>query len=446
MPIEKELTLQKLDAILRSLTQSNNFYVGFSGGLDSCVLLHALSSLGMQDQERSIKITAIHINHGLSANANHWDNFCRDICEKLQVAYISKKIDVKANLISGKSVEAVARKLRYAVFANIVPRKAVLLTAHQADDQAETLLLQLFRGAGPKGLAAMPQEIAFANDVTLIRPLLNFSRQALLSYAKQNNLKWIEDESNFDIAFDRNFLRHQVFPTLCKNWPGIVKTLIRAAGHCAEADILLQELAAQDWQVAAGAVKNTLSIKKLLTLSESRCTNLLRYWLQQKLALPLSSTKKMLAIREYVLNSRSDAAPIVQWEGVEIRKYQDDLYAMPPLCMHDAEAILPWHELREPLVLPNNLGTLRCQNLSSLETAMSQNISVRFRQGGEHFIPRGRKFSHALKNLFQEWKIPPWQRDRTPLIYFNDQLVAVIGYAVAGDFNFLIDFLQPIDK
>jgi tRNA(Ile)-lysidine synthase len=439
MPIEKEFTPKKLFSYLRSLTQANDFYIGFSGGLDSCVLLHSLASLRSHDA--AFKITAIHINHELSANADHWDNFCRDICGKLQIAYISKKVDVKAISKAGESLEAVARKLRYDVFVNMVPANAVLLTAHQADDQAETLLLQLFRGAGPKGLAAMPQKIIFANDVTLIRPLLNFSRQSLHVYAEQNNLKWIEDESNFDIAFDRNFLRHQVLPIIRDNWQGIVKTLNRTAEHCAEADLLLQELAEQDWQNAMGFIKNTLSIKKLLSLDVPRCNNLLRYWLQQKLVLPLTSTKKMLAIREYVLNSRTDAAPIVQWEGVEIRKYQDDLYAMPPLCAHDAGAILPWHDLREPLVLPKNLGTLHCKNLNSSEMTKAKNISVRFRQGGEHFIPRGRNFSHALKNLFQEWKIPPWQRDRVPLIYSDDQLIAVVGYAVAENFDFLIDFL-----
>jgi tRNA(Ile)-lysidine synthase len=300
-----------------------------------------------------------------------------------------------------------------------------LLTAHHADDQAETLLLQLFRGSGTRGLAAMPEYKDFASS-TLIRPLLEFSRQELYEYAKQNNLNWIEDESNENIGYDRNFIRHQVLPIIKKKWPGILKTLARVAKHCANASELLSVLAEQDYVKVYGSRPNTLSIEKLLQLNTARQSNVIRYWLH-KLNLPAPTDIKMRHIMKDILHSRKDAASVVHWQGVEARKYRDDLYAFTPLKKHDASTILVWNTT-EPLKLPADLGMLHPDILKNhgIDLVTAKNITVRFRQGGERCKIKGRTGTHKLKKIFQEIGIPHWQRNRVPLIYQDNELIAFV--------------------
>lgn len=428
MYLEKTFNPQQLLAILRALTYKHEFYVAFSGGLDSMTLLHGLAAARQDNPE--VRITAIHVNHGLSDNSSTWTEFCRKICAVLQVEFIAQTVAVKANAARGESLEAVARKLRYQVFAKLVPPQAALLTAHQADDQAETLLLQALRGSGVKGLAAMPQKSIFSG-IELIRPLLHFTRAMLEQYAQDNNLQWINDESNFDIAFDRNYLRHEIIPVLRKNWPGLIKSFNRVAINCAEADHLLQVLAAKDCASANGDVAKTLSVAKVLELDTIRQSNLLRYWLYN-LQFPLPSKTKIIEIQKSILHCRSDAKAVVQWDGVEIRRFHDDLYAIPTQPTHKNTAVLSW-DLRAPLLLPSGIGILQCSGFKDFdvnELAYLQNITVRFRQGGERCFPRGRKHAHELKKLFQEWRVPYWQRDRIPLVYRGEQLMVIVGYCI----------------
>ncbi len=311
--------LEKLRNNLQRLTQNNKLLVAYSGGMDSHVLLHSLKYLNYE-------LRAVHIHHGLSKNADSWVEHCRTVCADLQIEFIVRYVKV----IPGKhSPEAIARELRYKEFAKLLDKSECLVTAHHADDQAETLLLQLFRGSGPKGLAAMPEHKGFMHG-SLLRPLLEFSRADLHQYAQQNNLQWIEDESNENIGIDRNFVRHKLMPIIKEKWPGIIKTLSRSAEHCAEADELLAVLAGQDYINIKGSKPNILSIKKLLALSSARQNNVIRYWLH-KLDFPTPSSIKLKHIKNDVLNCRIDANPIVNWPGAEIRRYRDDLYVMSPL-------------------------------------------------------------------------------------------------------------------
>lgn len=480
---------------IKALANSKRWFIAYSGGLDSQVLLHILTRSKLQDKE--YKIIAIHINHNLSPNAKAWVKHCRNNCKALGVKLIVKSIAVKKAKLPGHSLEAVARNLRYAAFAEIIENDGCLLTAHHADDQAETLLLQLLRGAGPKGLSAMPEKIEF-QGVTVIRPLLDYSRQDLQSYAEQHHLQWIEDESNTNPKIDRNYIRQNLMPQIKKHWAGATTTLNRVAKHCAEASELLDELADLDYAKVLGSQPNTLSAKKLSKLSAARQRNVIRHWLHtQKLATP--STVKMQQIQATVLHSRHDATPLVTWDSVEVRRYRDDVYAMPPLKKLPRDLTLDWDDLTIPLELPNELGTLRCEiamprvhdkddlpnrlraedaiimqhtaknafsssrgltagsnklskyaskialkinELSKIvpsgtkNTAAKHNkidetgkLTVRFRIGGEHCVLPNRTGSHTLKNLFQEWNVPTWQRDFIPLVYCDNELIAIVGYA-----------------
>lgn len=402
--------------------QAKVIWVAYSGGCDSHALLHSLVELR---SDLSAEIKAIHINHGLSPLANEWEEHCRVTCEKLAVTYIAIKVDASTNKTSP---EEAARRARYAEWKKLLKKDEVILLAHHQDDQAETLLLQLLRGSGVKGLAAMPVQQHFSQGL-LCRPLLGFLREEIVTYAVEQNLSWIDDPSNFDTNFDRNFLRHDVVPLLETRWPSLKKTLSRTATHSAEADHLLTELAEQDWQRLKN--DNQVQISLLLELDVKRQRNVLRYWLATICKLTLPDTIHLQRILDEVLTATEDAIPEVIWRGGEVRRYQGRLYAQEKLIEIDRASVIVWPELARPLALGEGIIL---SAYTSMDKGLSQTklenteVSVRFRQGGETCRPAGRGHTHQLKKLFQEWQIPPWKRGSIPLIYVNGELAAVVGY------------------
>ncbi|MEE9451863.1 MAG: tRNA lysidine(34) synthetase TilS [Gammaproteobacteria bacterium] len=422
-------TMSYIEAILAQLPDNiKTLWLAYSGGVDSHVLLHILA---MQSPHKiRHKIQVVHINHGLNSKSQSWDQHCADVCHQLKLPYQSISIGVHHK--AGESLEAVARHARYQALASMMHSDDCVLTAHHQNDQAETLLLQLLRGAGVKGCSAMPLIAPFAKGY-LYRPLLNFNREQLRQYAQQQGLQWIEDESNDDTRFDRNFIRHKIMPTIVKRYPGALKSLSRSTKHFAEADQLLTELAEQDYKNCLGSVKNTLSIGALLKLNLARQRLLLRYWLEA-LSFVIPHTRKLAHIQQDVLYSRVDAMPLITWSGVEVRRYRDNLYAMAPLCPHKQRKTLAW-DLTKALRLPNNLGILQAQaSLGQGLKTPSSTLEVRFRHGGERFHPAGRVQSQTLKKLLQDWSVPPWQRDRIPLLYYDQHLICVVGYNIHKDF------------
>lgn len=397
-------------------------FVAYSGGLDSCVLLHLLTQV--RRYQPGLNLSAIHINHSLSANAKSWDRHCKKICKDLKVKYITKQVNANVK-IKDHSLEEIARNLRYEVFAEILPKNAVLMTAHHANDQAETLLLQLFRGAGPKGLSAMAVKKEFAKG-WLVRPLLRFSRADLLEYAKEHKLNWIEDESNTDTKFSRNLVRHALMPIIMQNWPGATKVLNRVAGLCAQANELMEELGRQDL-ILTTETKDVISINALKQLSITRQCNVLRFWLQS-LNLPIPSEVKIQEILRTAVNSREDVNPVIAWPGVQIRRFNGNLYAISPLLIHDNKVILPF-DIKKKLNLPSDLGVLSIKiNKDVAKNYQNKKFSIRFRTGGEKVFLLKRQATHELKKLMQEWQVPPWMRDRIPLVYYEDQIIAVPGF------------------
>lgn len=409
--------------------KTNTFWIAYSGGLDSHVLLQCVAHLKTYFPKSTFK--AIHINHGLSPNAQQWENHCEQVCHDLAITYHSLKVDAQTK--NGKGPEAVARQARYHAFAELMQEGDCLLTAHHQDDQAETVLLQLFRGSGPKGLAAMPQQISFAKGIHL-RPLLYFSRNDLENYAKQNNLQWIDDESNFDTSFDRNFVRHELMPLIQHRWPSITEILSRSAKHHAEADALLSCLAANDFANTQGVKPATLSIRKLQQLDDARQRNLLRYTIQHFGFKPPLQTH-LKHIQQDMLLAEQDANPQVSFGDIVVRRFRDELYFLKPRTYELSHINLEW-DMQSPLTLPDGLGTLKLQSIQGQGIAAHklQQVTVHFRQSGERFHSAGRMGSHPLKKLFQEWNVPTWERDSIPLVYVGDELVCVVGYAIAKAF------------
>lgn len=425
---------QYISAFLAAHPQSHRLIVGYSGGMDSHALLHLLAMQRELWPERTLE--AIYVDHGLHPASAVWGGHCARVCRELNVPFRTLRIDARP--APGESPEAAARQARYAALAAALEPDAALLTAHHRDDQAETLLLQLLRGAGPHGLAAMP-EAARLGQGRLLRPLLNVDRAALLAYAHTQQLQWIEDASNADTGFDRNYLRHRILPLLRERWPAANRVLARSARLCAETAGWLDAEADADLTRVTTARADALSVPALRELSELRQRNLLRRWLR-KLGLPTPDIRQVRQILHDTLTAARDRQPCIHWPGGEVRRYRDTLYAMPPLVSHDGQRTFLWQPVANtypPLELPG-WGILQLRETVGAglraDILDGTTLTVRFRRGGERFRPVGRLHRQELKKLLQEAGIPPWERERLPLLYREDALLAVVGLGIAADF------------
>ncbi len=309
--------------ITTALPGAQRYVLAFSGGLDSHVLLHLLAK--QTASALKSKVLAVHVDHGLQNSSQAWAQHCVSTADALGIP--CEVMQVQAAPAPGQSPEAAARQARYAALADWITPDSCLLTAHHQDDQAETLLLQLMRGAGPKGLASMPQQCSFAAG-THCRPLLTVSREQLHNYAMEHNLNWIEDSSNQDQTIDRNFIRQQVLPVLYKRWPQASTTVARSARNCAEHERLAQALAAIDLDGLLDPADNTLSISKLLSLSIERQANVLRYWISQH-ALPLPNRKRLRELLRQLATSANDRHPQLTWPGACLKSKRNSLAIFP---------------------------------------------------------------------------------------------------------------------
>ncbi|MFY7698058.1 MAG: tRNA lysidine(34) synthetase TilS [Legionella sp.] len=402
------------------LTKYRHLYVGFSGGVDSTVLLHQLIAY---DQLRN-KITAIHINHGLNQSALDWQKHCQQFCHDHQVNLIIKPVEFERTA----NIEENARNARMQAFSTLLTADDSLLLAHHQDDQAETLLLQLFRGAGIDGLAAMSEQQLFAK-FTVCRPLLCLSKQQLLNYAALNDLKWVEDDSNRDIHYARNYIRQSVMPILKAKWPSVVTSLARSAIHCQQAQKNLSDLAKIDCNILPNAGP-LLPLIGLSSLSRARLTNVIRSWLaNNKIRLP--STVILTRVIDELILPADDLLRVVEWGTIKVQRSQQCLYLLEKnRCSFQN---ICWFDFPKSILIPG-LGHLHASVVatSGIYVPKDSHVEVRFRQGGELFIWHKQK--KQLKKLMQMWKIPCWQRQEIPLIYIDGILAVIVGFAVSDLF------------
>ncbi len=389
------------------------------------VLLHLLQQL---KSRFDWQLDAVHVHHHLSAHANDWAAFCAQLCADHAIPFYLEHIDITP--LREQGVEAAARTLRYQAF--VKHASDFLLLAQHADDQAETLLLQVLRGSGVKGAAAMP--LLAQRDCAWLRPLLNVTRSEIVAYARAQNLAWIEDESNTDTRYARNFLRLKVLPVLGEKFPAYRQTLSRSAQHFAEAASLLDELAALDAE--HGIAGETLLLSAFQALNPARAKNLLRYFLQQRgAAMPQAVQLEELLIQ--LLTARDDACVCVNFAGWQVRRYQGAVYAQPALPECAASLCLPWQNdatiFWSPLNMPLHFLAAHGQGISLAKLARAP-VTLRLRQGGETLRPTMKSATRTLKNLLQEQGVPPWLRARVPLLYCGEELVCVAGL-IAADFQ-----------
>jgi tRNA(Ile)-lysidine synthase len=412
--------------------------VGLSGGCDSVVLLHALAAIA---PHAGVRLGAVHVHHGLSPNADRWASFCEALCRRLQIPFDVARVAI--DRASGLGIEAAAREQRYRVFR--AQACDAIALAHHQDDQAETVLLQLLRGAGLRGLSAMAGAAAAAGSKpapqpSIIRPLLTVSRATIEGYARQHRLDWIDDESNADIAFDRNFIRHQVLPLLETRYPAARATLARSSRLLGEAAGLIESVALDDLACARGDCADSVSLDALAAIGEARARELLRAWLRGH-GVSMPAERRLAEALRQAMSAAPNRAVAIRFEALTLRRYRDRLYLTTAAPANPAIAVAQWNR-RHRMNLPALGGTLVAVPASGAGIALRRlrghplDIAPRASTGGAAVRialgdPPKRR---TLKNLWQETAVPPWQREAWPLLWLDGELACIPGVAVASDF------------
>ena len=416
-PASVELTVERALARLMPGWPQARLCVALSGGVDSVALLHACERI--RAAYPSLRLRAIHVNHGLQAAAAQWTEHCRSICTQLGVPF--QAVELALAPPRGASVEAFARDARYQALAARLQAGEALLTAHHQDDQLETVLLQLFRGAGIAGLAAMPESVAFGSGLHL-RPLLAVTRADILAFAETARFEGIEDPANESDRFDRGLLRREITPRLRARWPSVARSVARSARHAGSAQALLDQLAEID---AAGAIReHRLPVARLLELSRARQANLLRWWIRGN-GLGLPSEARLGALLDDLLTARAGAQPVVTWPRGEVRRHDGWLYAMQPLAPAGSG---PWPLESGQALAIRGVGTFEL--VPTIGAGFSAPrfpgpFELSLRQGGERFRPEGCPVEKSVTRWLREAGTEPWLRSRVPLLYAAGTLLAV---------------------
>ena len=419
-----DLTERVAGALSSVVPRGSSLVLGLSGGVDSVVLLHLLGQISPQF---SWRLRALHVHHGISPHADNWAAFCTELCAKYSIPLQLEHVDIKP--LRSMGIEAAARQLRHAALAR-QPVDFIIL-AHHRDDQAETLLLQLLRGAGVRGGSAMPLLKPRHLAPTLLRPLLDVERSELEIYARQHELQWVEDDSNQDVSYPRNFLRHQVLPVLEQRFPAYRATLARSARHFAEASELLDELAAQDAMFAIQDKR--LSVAALRQFSSARGKNLLRHFLVKHGA-PIPDSTRLDEMLRQLCEAGEGAQIRVTWQDWQLRCYRNHAYVLP-VTLPAAEFAIVWQGETE-IILPASHGVLQFERVTgqglSLAKLQQKIATIRPRQGSASIQLDNARPRQSLRNLLQQQSVPPWQRELLPLLYCGDELVCIPGVAYAA--------------
>ena len=464
-----ERLLETVAAVLEThAVRGRRVAVGLSGGVDSVVLLDVLGRLR---NDFRLALSAIHVNHQISAHALEWEAFCKALCQARGVALTVRRVQVPRD---GRGVEAAARDLRYQAYAAIEADLVAL--AHHLDDQVETFLLQLLRGAGPKGLAAMPalrkaeggkgkaesgrmkaqveqdrakrdtssfiphpsslesKPSSFILSPCILRPLLEVKRNEIEAYATARKLEWIEDDSNADSRYDRNFLRNELLPRLETRFPAYRETLSRASRNLADYSELAEDLAALD---ARAFNDGMIPVESLRGLSDARALNLLRRMFASR-GLPMPNRTRLEEAMRQCRAAGADSEVHVSFGSHGLRCFRGQVGIVEESGPMPADWYTQWDGRRE-LLLPGGLGMLRARSALGEGIAArhfaQQGVTVRGRSGGERMRPADDRPRRTLKNLLQETAVPPWERERMPLLFIGDALAWVPGIGAAAEFR-----------
>ncbi|MCZ6804688.1 MAG: tRNA lysidine(34) synthetase TilS [Proteobacteria bacterium] len=419
-------SLSKYDFVsfLSSFPDSEKFWIACSGGMDSSVMLH-LFYYNKSKIKQLLEI--IYVNHGLQEKSVDWGVFCKKQCQHYDIPF--KQLDISENCPKGLSIEEWAREKRYSLISQVMNKNDVLFTAHHQDDQVETFFLQALRGAGPRGLASMPSIKKIANGYHA-RPLLQYKRSEIQRYANDNNLVWQDDNSNSNIRYDRNYLRHKILPVIEERWPAYRETISRMINNQVDYKSLIDEIAHNDMKHALHKNTMSLSLEVIQKLSIERQKNLVFVWLDEQ-NIDRPGSKHISQIISDIICSTIDKSPCVNWKDNEVRRYRNLLYASKIFNKHSVNIEFDWNP-ESPLAILNETLIANPENGKGISKADTKNAKfvVRYRQGGEKIYPKNLTHSKTVKQLFQERGVLPWLRDRIPLIYINEKLAVIPGFCI----------------
>ena len=398
------------------------FAVALSGGVDSMVLLAAMRCVVPES-----RLIALHVDHSLHASSAQWAEHCRRFAAAQGVAFACRRVDIPGDAAQG--VEAAAREARYAALAKMIAPGDVVLTAHHGDDQLETMLLRMLRGAGVRGMMGI-RELAVLAPGFLARPLLDFTRAEIAAQADRLGLKWIDDPANRELRFDRSFLRARVMPALRERWPAAQRSSARLARQMAEAEQLLEGAAERDAVAITDLQRVPCTV--LRDLDVARQNNLLRF-LIRRLDLPTAGAVHLDQLRAAIFAERRDAAIHVAWPGADARIYRDHVYLMPSLPpaspARSSARLTPQHEWRGD----GCLKVVPTREAGFPDEWVQAGIDIRLRAGGERFRPSHHAHRKTLKHWFQENGVVPWMRDRIPLLYRHGTLVGIADLSISEE-------------
>lgn len=377
------------------------------------------------------RLIALHVNHGLHESSDVWSKHCADTAGAYGVEAISVKADAPKH--RGESIETWARRCRYTHFANVLAPNDLLLTAHHRDDVVETFLLQLLRGAGPHGLSGIASHQPFAAG-TLVRPLLSVSREQILQYARFHQLVWTEDPSNADTVHNRNYIRHEIIPALERRWPAAAERISHAVDLQRETVSMLDDTVDEKITMAHEGSAQQISIDLFSDISPSGQRWMLKRWIARA-SYPNPDSAHLEQMLN-ALNAGESSNPCVNWKGAQLRRYRKILY----LTKLDPDVFAGMTRNWDPHISARiGSGELTARQVLgrglSADSIQEQQLIVKFRRGGERCHPIGRAHSQTLKRLFQHWGVPPWLRDRTPIIYLDGQIAAIAGLCVCSPFG-----------
>ncbi len=389
--------------------------LAFSGGIDSCVLMHLLSS-----HQRSCKILVWHVNHGLQAVAGEMEAFCRSAASRYKLDIEVSQLNLDPDMAN---LESKAREARYALFEQALTPTDCLLTAHHAEDQVETLLLNILRGSGSSGLRGIARRRSIGRSI-LLRPMLEISRADIADYASIHKIDWYDDPSNKSQSFNRNYLRHQIVPRIKSRWPGYLESIGSVISIQAETQQALDELGAQDYQQVRHQCErensDLLCRNTFQHLSYARQKNLIRFWLKKYNCASLPQSRLNELIRQ--LNASANSVPVVSGSGYEIRVYNRCLYIVNQNGRAPMQETYDFSHAAKLKIKEIDLNLERKSIFDRLDQKDNgQSIKLKFRLKNAGSNPH----NHRLKRLFQKHKIPPWKRSLTPQVYLDDELAGL---------------------
>ena len=407
-------TAERLLHSLQSLPAVDAYIVGFSGGLDSTALLHALKHI---EDQLAKPLSAVHVNHGLHSDADLWQSHCESFCQKNAIKLTCLRVELEKN--AGKGLEAEARQLRYKAITELLQPGSCLLTAHHANDQAETLLLNLMRGSGVDGLSAMPASRSLGSAL-LQRPLLGFQNSSLRDYLLEKNIEWIDDPSNLQLNYDRNFIRHEVIPLLEKHWPEVSKRLLLTSRAMSDTRTVLAQLADKHLEENL-AHPLVLQISNIADTMPELFKLVIRRWLKQTGACSIPAYQ-LESFCQQVRKADSDNKVSVSWDGAVLRLFRQQLWLQADGVVPACPPIV-WPQAGSTVDLGPDVGRLQLEGNLCLPPDGDFSICSRteleatiIEQDGQH---------KSLKNLFQQANIPPWLRDSIPLCTLDGTLIAM---------------------